>query len=204
MPIDKRTQHPLPCRTVGAKAAHRGGRLAREEPDAAIIQRMSERQGRSHPLQTVLLEFQTTEDWRHDSDRVNGRADIVREPGPGQKFRAAAAANLVAPLEDDDGEPGEAEDGGRGEAVRSRADNCDVVAGLVHARRRSGRHGHTTVCRQRPASTITRPHADRTGTSPSRVGERRGGVIDGAGCTSRAAADRQQRSTFGIQRHVGV
>src|SRR5215468_318880 len=57
------------------------------------IQRMSNGCGRVNPVQAVLLQWQSTKQGREGGHRVDGRADVVNEPGKRQLAAASASAD---------------------------------------------------------------------------------------------------------------
>src|SRR5205807_1375624 len=66
---------------------------------------------------------------RRDPEGMNGRADIVSEPGKRQLGGARATADRRVRLEDDDAAPSLCEDDGRAQAVWARSDDD----GISHA-----------------------------------------------------------------------
>jgi len=81
---------------------------------------------RGRRLDPLDAEAERPKERRCRAERVDGRADVVPEPGERQLERARAAADRVLRLEDEDGPSGLGEGDGGGEPVRACADDDGV------------------------------------------------------------------------------
>ena len=125
--LDQRRDEPRPALAVARRqrVQARGGRrhVAIEHGGLAVRERMRHRGGRLHPLQPEALERHAGEHRRGGGGRVDGREDVVAEPGQGQRLGADRAAGPVGRLEHGDGPAGLGEADGGGEPVRPAADD---------------------------------------------------------------------------------
>ena len=116
---------------LGVRPEAVGGLVHRpvEHPGPSAVERVGEGELGLEPAQPVALERQLRQVGRAGRERVDGRADVVAEPGQGQLGRAGATADRVPALDDQHGTAGRGQ-GDRGrQAVGPRSDDDGVVAG---------------------------------------------------------------------------
>ena len=130
--VHERSQKALPSGSIATESRNGRRHLPRQHRHATVVERMRERQWRGDPLDSVVFEPEPAKDRRHDGHRVNRRADVVREAWLGEGLRPATATDPRVPLEDDNRQPGQSEQDGSRQAIRPRANDRDVIAGLRH------------------------------------------------------------------------
>jgi hypothetical protein len=90
------------------------------------VQRMREHHRRLDPLETELRQRQRLKQRRRDAERMDGRAEVVHEPGQRQLPGSRAAADGRFGLEDDDLATGLGNHNCRGEPIGAGADDDGV------------------------------------------------------------------------------
>lgn len=91
------------------------------------VERMRERAGGMHPFESMVLERHGAEEGRTESQRIDGRADVVEESPKRQLFRPGSAPNGRVRLEQQNRQTAPRElDAGR-QTIRSGAHGHGVV-----------------------------------------------------------------------------
>jgi hypothetical protein len=118
------------CLLVGvAVAPQRLGRRLERSPHhhrASIVERMAEHRGRLQPFESMRREGQRPPEWRRDAERMNRRADVVREAGQRQFGGPRAAADGMVGFEDDDLASGLGQHDRRTQSVGPRTDDDGI------------------------------------------------------------------------------
>ena len=122
----QRAEETLPGPVVAAQARRRGAQRALQRQRASAIQGMGKRQGRLHPLEAVLRQWQGAQEGRGQRQRMHGRAEVVHEAGQRQCGGTQAAANFRLRLVDAHLQPRLRQRDGGGQPVGAAADHDGV------------------------------------------------------------------------------
>jgi hypothetical protein len=97
--LDEGVKEPAPGACIRAVQGLAGGAGAPlEEGRGAIVEGVREGGLGVDPGEAVALEGEGAEEGGGDPEGVDGRAEVVREAGEGERSRAGTAADLVAGL----------------------------------------------------------------------------------------------------------
>src|SRR5262249_18224875 len=122
--------HAIPSLAIFSENSHRLAQVALEYHRSPVVQRMSNRRGKVHPLKAVLTQWKTGEKWRSSSHGGQGRSEVGLKSRPRQLHCACPAAGLRLRFEDLNFKPSLRERDGRRQTVRSRAnDNRSAEVG---------------------------------------------------------------------------
>src|SRR5207253_4843485 len=97
---DQRSKHACVCARVWSKRCTCALDGMFENGGRSVIHRMRDRRRRQYPFVPMLRKWKSIEEWGGQSERMNGRADVVNETGFGQLRRARPATNRVPRFDD--------------------------------------------------------------------------------------------------------
>ena len=98
-----------------------------EEKSGSVLEGMGEGDFRLNPAKAVSVEFQLPEEGRKDGQGVDRGADVMDEMGKGKLCGTDPAADRLPALQEKHGFKPSAQRDGRGQPVRSRTHNNDIV-----------------------------------------------------------------------------